>query len=400
MFEFEILAKDTKSRARVGSLKTKHGVIKTPTYVIVGTDAEVRCLTPGDMLQNITNTQVIIANTYHLWRRLNGSLDQFEGLHKAMNWDGPIMTDSGGFQVFSFGFGREHGVGKIASMFPAEAVKIGHFNNNGQTEKNLVRITDDGVYFNDEGEEFFLDAKISIGIQKNLKADIILAFDECTSPFHDYEYTRQALERTHQWALESLKIHSEQPKQQLLFGIVQGGAFEDLRKESAQFIAGLPFDGFGIGGSFGKSEMIGVLEWVIPLLPGNKPRHLLGVGRIEDIFRAVEKGIDMFDCVIPTREARHGALWTSNGRFDIKKGIYKNDRKSIQNACSCPICSNWHITRSELHSLFKAKALDAARFATIHNVFFFNDLMEKIREAIRRGKFIKFKEKYLQNFTK
>lgn len=393
---FEITGKDRNSRARTGALHTPHGIIETPAYVIVGTNAQVRTLSSADVKN--TKTQVIIANTYHLWRELgDAGLENFSGLHNRMNWNGPIMTDSGGFQVFSLGFAREHKVGKIAPIFPDEGkakIVIGHTDDD--KKENLVRVTDNGVFFLEDEEELYLSPERSIGIQEKLGADIILAFDECTSPLHDYGYTELSLERTHKWAIKSLE--SKNRRDQLLFGIVQGGAFEDLRKRSAGFIDALPFDGFAIGGSLGKSkrEMLDVLDWTVPFLSENKPRHLLGIGRIEDIFDSVERGIDMFDCVIPTREARHGAIWTKTGRIDLNKAVYANDGAVLEEKCECESCKSG-ISRAEIRALFKAKDLRAGRIATIHNVFFFNNLVGGIRNSIKNGNFLSFKNSFLCN---
>lgn len=398
MSTFELLYKNKNSNARVGVLKTPHGALETPSYVVVGTNAAVRCLKLEDI--PFTKTQIVIANTYHLWREANFEINKLEDLYKKTKWQMPTMTDSGGFQVFSLGFGREHKIGKVAPSYkiPAHSIsniceKLSEENKN----KSLVRIMDDGVYFLENGKEIFLDAKTSIKIQEKLGADIILAFDECTSPLHDYEYTKQAMERTHRWAAKSLE--AKKRKDQQLFGIVQGGLFEDLRKESAKFIGKLPFDGFAIGGSFGTDVKNGgsdfrEIEWVTPYLPEGKPRHLLGVGKIKDLFEAVALGMDTFDCVIPTREARHGAIWTARGRYDIKKGIYKDDKKKLESNCECPVCGIWKIRRKDLRELFKLKDLNAARFATIHNIYFFNNLMEQIRKAILENKFIQLKESF------
>jgi len=429
MFGFSILKKDRRTNARVGFLKTPHGVVETPSYVVVGTHAEVRCLEPEDIPK--TKIQMIIANTYHLWRTLGDKLDKFPGLHETMKWDGVIMTDSGGFQVFSLGFAREHGIGKIMPIFPEGMSSRGSSRSSAELgirrmpdsaererraapaagagerlvprddipsgkEKNLVRITEDGAYFKDGGEELYLNPEISIGIQEKLGADVILAFDECTSPLHDYEYTKDAMERTHAWAKRSLA--AKKREDQWLYGIVQGGEFEDLRKKSAEFIGQMPFDGFAIGGSLGRSRngMFDVIKWTIPFLPERKPRHLLGIGKIEDLFEAVEMGVDTFDCVIPTREARHGSLWTKFGRFDIKKGGWRGSFMKIQGDCGCPVCADMKVTRGELHELFKIRDPNAARLATIHNVFFFNDLMEKIRNSIKNEEFGGFKKNFLR----
>lgn len=393
---FELIKKDMRTQARLGTLTTKHGTVETPSYVIVGTHAEVRCLTAEDIRSS--KTQMIISNTYHLWRTLGKKLDIFEGLHAKLGWEGVVMTDSGGFQVFSLGFAREHGVGKIASIFPNEEALAER-----RSQPNLVRITDEGVWFREtpDGPEFFLDAKLSIAIQEKLGADIILAFDECTSPLHDYAYTKDAMERTHRWAKICLDVKTR--NDQMLYGIVQGGAFKDLRQESARAIGMMSFQGFAIGGSFGNiqgKEMEDMLQWSLPLLPEHKPRHLLGIGRIEDLFGGVELGMDTFDCVIPTREARHGGIWTAEGRYDVKRGKWQGNDVPLEEGCECPACGLWGITRGELYKRFKELHPDAARAATIHNVFFFNNLMRKIREAIREDRYPEFKTEFLSRLVK
>ncbi len=430
MFEFKILKKDRRTNARVGLLKTPHGVVETPSYVVVGTHGAVRCLNPEDISK--TKTQLIISNTYHLWRTLGDKLEKFPGLHEFMKWNGAIMTDSGGFQVFSLGFGREHGMGKVfsekllslrtrrSSAPAAEAAlhsrsdesgarrtpssselrELLRDNNFSEDNKNLVKVTNDGAYFNDDYGESYLDAETSIKIQEKLGADIIVAFDEPTSPLHDHEYTKESLKRTHAWALRSLKARAR--SDQVMYGVVQGGAFEDLRKESAEFIGRQSFEGFAIGGSYGESmgaprgDMLSVIRWSTPYLPEEKPRHLLGIGRIEDVFDAVELGMDTFDCVIPTREARHGSLWTKFGRFDIKKGKWTGSFMKIQGDCRCPVCSELKVKRGELYELFKTRDSNAARLATIHNVFFFNDLLRQIRESIKDDRFTEFKDRFLR----
>ncbi|OGG40078.1 hypothetical protein A3A21_01545 [Candidatus Jorgensenbacteria bacterium RIFCSPLOWO2_01_FULL_45_25b] len=395
----EIQKKDKTSRARAGAIHTSHGIIETPAYVIVGTHAKVRTLTPEDLIK--TKTQVVIANTYHLWQRLgNEGLKTYQGVHNELGFQGPIMTDSGGFQVFSLGSSREHGVGKIEKSYEIVTRKSYEL-------RSRVRITDEGAYFlvpsdvggTTEKEEQFLGPKESIQIQHKLGADIIIAFDECTSPLHDYEYTKKSLARTHAWEKICLEEHESKAnlqlstynsieQQQLLYGVVQGGEFRDLREESAKYIGSLPFDGFAIGGSLGRSRnnMFEILDWTLPLLPEEKPRHFLGIGKIEDLFDGVEAGIDTFDCVIPTREARHGRLWTKNGAIDMMKGGQKTNSEPIEKNCACETCGEKNIRRKDLHELFKLKEPSAARLATIHNVFFFNNLMEQIRTAIKENK--------------
>lgn len=383
---FEIIKE--AGRARLGVLKTPHGIVETPSYVVVATDGRVRALEPSDL--PASGTQIVISNTYHLWRTLSEEgLATFPGLHSFMEWSGPIMTDSGGFQVFSLGFRRESGVGKILNKGGKQA--------ENRISENLVRVTESGVYFADAGEEIYLDAELSIKIQEQLGADIVFAFDEPTSPVHDYEYTRRSLKRTHAWARRSLEAKESE---QLIYGIVQGGTFKDLRTESAQFIASLPFDGFAIGGSFGSSfgaerhETFDALRWTCPLLPKGKPRHLLGVGKIEDVFEAVSLGIDTFDCVIPTREARHGSIWTKQGRYEVLRGRYRNDDSPLAEDCSCPTCSEREVKKAELYALFKNRNVEALRLATLHNVYFFNNLMREIREAIREERLAELKNDY------
>ena len=268
----------------------------------------------------------------------------------------------------------------------------------GQKKKsdNLTRITDEGVHFRDGDRDLFLNPEISIGIQEKLGADIIFAFDECTSPLNDYEYTKRALVRTHAWAKRSLAAQTR--SDQALYGIVQGGEYRDLREESARFIGAMSFPGFGIGGSLGKSkeDMWNVLKWTLPLLPEEKPRHLLGIGRIDDVLNGIELGVDTFDCVIPTREARHGSIWTHEGRYDVKSGRWAESRKPLEKKCTCPVCASGR-TRGEINALFKGKDHEAGRLATIHNVYFFNDLMRRAREAIKAGKFSDFKKKTLRD---
>lgn len=399
---FNVLRKDADSRARSGVLETPHGIVETPAYVIVGTNAAVRCLEPEDLPK--TKTQMIIANTYHLWRELGDEgLDDYPGLHEVMGWKGPVMTDSGGFQVFSLGFLREKEKGMRRSK--SQMANSESSSNADNKEKNLVRITQSGVYFkpdNVDDKEKYLDAELSIRIQEQLGADIIVAFDEPTSPASDYEHTKGAMERTYAWAKRSLEAKESK---QLIYGVVQGGAFEDLRKASAKFIGNLPFGGMAIGSTYGdayggtKAKTAEMLEWSIPHLPENKPRHLFGVGRIEDLFAGVEQGIDTFDCVIPTREARHGRLWTAKGHIDITKGKYFNDSQAIDPECDCPVCSEG-TAKDEIHLLFKSKDPRAGRLATMHNVYFFNDLMEKMRDSIKEGRFHDFKKEFLKNLEK
>lgn len=372
---FSIQQKTGFGRARLGRLKTLHGVITTPSYVIVATKAEVKTLSPADLKK--TKTQIIIANTYHLWDE--------KDVHKKLGTKMPMMTDSGGFQVFSLGAAKEHKVGKIAGKIR------GSISRSNLSNSNLsdVRITECGVHFKIDGKKRFLSPEISMAIQERLGADIIFAFDECTSPLHSQTYTKNSMERTHRWATRSLKAHEH--KDQMLYGIVQGGRFKRLRTISAEAIGSMDFDGFGIGGSFGKDEMVATLAAVIPHLPEDKPRHLLGIGTVTDIFSAIEAGVDTFDCVIPTREARHARLYTDNGIVDIRKKSFAHDRRQLLVSRK---------TFGTLHSLFRAHDAKAGRLATLHNVFWFNRLLERIRAALTDDSYLRFKRDFLSAFTR
>jgi len=415
---FTIFKRDKNSKARLGILRTRHGIIKTPSYVMVATQGYIKCLKPPDIKK--TKTQIVIANTYHLWEKAlkesknsnfksqkysNQEIKTF--LIQKLGINMPTMTDSGGFQVFSLGFGIDNKVGKILDKpFKKSQIK--------KIKRQNIKITDKGVYFKIDGppsqgfgplrrslseaseasKKRFLGPELSMKIQSIIGADIVFAFDECTSPLDDYKYNEKALKRTSQWAKISLR---KRDPRQLVFGIVQGGKYRILREKSARQIGAMEFDGFGIGGSFGKDEMVKTLRWVIPYLPEEKPRHLLGIGRIEDVFSAIENGVDLFDCVIPTREARHARLWTDDGPIDIRKSRFINDKKIIDKKCKCPTCKK--INRAQLYKLFKdPKLIEKAKtFATIHNVYFFNNLVERIRDSISKNKFSQFKKSYLKH---
>ncbi len=365
---FRILKTNPKNRARLGVLKTPHGTVRTPAYVIVATSAAIRTLAPADI--KTTGTQIVISNTFHLW--------DAGDVHKKLGTRLPMMTDSGGFQVFSFGAAKEKGVGKVLR----QPVK-----RDGAVSQ--VRITEKGVHFSVDGRKRFLSPELSMKIQERLGANIIFAFDECTSPLHPYTYTKNAMERTHRWALRCLKAHTR--KDQLLYGIVQGGRSAALRRKSAQTIGALPFGGFGIGGSFGKDEMVATLDHIIPHLPDAKPRHLLGIGSVSDIFAAVEAGVDTMDCVIPTREARHGRLYTDTGIVDIRKMKYADDRRTLKGS---------RTTFATLHRLFRARDMRAGRLATLHNVSWFNGLMKRIRAALSDSSYRTFSKKFLVTFAR
>lgn len=383
--------------ARAGVIVTPHGEIPTPAFIPVATQATVKGLTPDEVQE--VGLRAVLANTYHLYLRPGADLvAKMGGLHRFMAWDGPIFTDSGGYQVFSLGFGLEHGVGKIMGVFPDEAPPVPEGRRGKGQRPRLATVDDDGVTFTSyvDGSTHRMTPETSILVQEKLGADIILAFDEPTSPLHDYAYTREALERTHRWALRCLKARTR--ADQALFGIVQGGAFEDLRQESARFISSLPFDGFAIGGSLGRSkaDMYRVLEWVAPILPDGKPRHLLGIGEPPDLFDSVQRGMDSFDCVAPTRYGRHGVLYTRSGQLNITNAQYREDPSPVESDCGCYTCQ--HFSRAYLRHLFVADELLAYTLATIHNLYFIARLMDRIRQSILDGTFARLKAEFLAEY--
>jgi queuine tRNA-ribosyltransferase/7-cyano-7-deazaguanine tRNA-ribosyltransferase len=400
-FQLEFKVTCELEGARTGIVKTKHGTFRTPAFIPVATLASVRALDSEDLKK--IGVEVIIANTLHLHLRPGDELiKKLGGLHRFMNFEGPIITDSGGFQAFSLGFGMEHGVGKIADNIFLEGLKE-HLKKVNYAGEKWAFVDDEGVTFKNPitGEKIRLTPEKSMKIQSNLGSDIIMAFDECTSPLSDREYTAMALERTHKWAEICLKVHDER---QALFGIVQGGEYRDLRIKSAKFLSKLDFDGYGIGGSLGKSkrDMLNILEWVVPLLPEDKPRHLLGIGAIEDIFNSVERGIDMFDCVSPTRWARRGCLFVSpeeggtpenRFRIHIKNARYRDDETPVDRNCDCFVCRNY--SKAYLRHLFISQELTYFRLASYHNLYFMIRLMDEIRESIENGTFFDLKKEWL-----
>ncbi|MBU1179442.1 tRNA guanosine(34) transglycosylase Tgt [Patescibacteria group bacterium] len=391
MFNFKITKK--LGQARVAQYKTPHGVILTPAFIPVATKATVKALSSDDVREIGFNS--VLANTYHLMLQPGSKLiKKMGGLHGFMNFSGPIFTDSGGYQVFSLGKGLEYGLSKVTRGTLAKLCKGPPCQ---RRKKSLVKITDKGVEFRShlDGKKLFLRPEDSIRIQEKLGADIIFAFDECTSPTDSRAYLEKSLERTHRWAERCLKAHKR--ADQALFGIIQGGDYKILRQASARFIGSLPFGGFGIGGSFGKKEMLKVLDWTLPLLPENKPRHMLGIGAVEDIFHAVERGIDTFDCVEPTRLGRHGMLLTKSGRVRILSAKYKNDKKPVEADCDCELCTNY--SRAYLHHLFKAGEMLGPRLATVHNLVFMRKFMENIRKSINNSRYASFKKHFLAKFS-
>jgi queuine tRNA-ribosyltransferase len=388
MFSIEHLAKN--SPARTGELLTPHGRVRTPAFVGVATRASIKGVEPSALVD--AGLQIVISNTYHLHLRPGEDVVQsLGGIHTFSGWGGPTMTDSGGFQVFSLGAGKEHGVGKVASIFPGEDAPRLRRTKSGSA---LVRLSDLGAAFRSvvDGSAHVFTPESVVTIERKLGADIILPLDECTSPLHDRAYTQAAMERTHRWArraVDAFRLLSDDPSfpnpGQVLFGIVQGGAFEDLRRESARTIGAMPFSGFAIGGSLGRSktEMWQVLDWSVSGLPQEKPRHLLGIGEIEDIFASAYRGIDTFDCAAPTRMARNGSVFLRGEprhRINLRNAKFRTDSLPIDPDCDCPTCRNH--SRGYLHHLCRAGELSYYRLATLHNLRFLVRLMEEIRRAI------------------
>lgn len=362
---FQFILEASDGGARAGTFSTPHGEIKTPVFAPVGTQGTVKGLTPHQLHE--IQAQMLLANTYHLYLRPGENLiaDQ-GGLHQFMAWDKPILTDSGGFQVFSLG--------------------------------DINQISEDGVTFKShlDGSSHYLTPEKSIQIQESLGADIIMCFDECPDPY-DREYNKLALKRTHNWAQRCLKAHRR--SDQALFGIVQGGIFEDLRIESAQFISDLDFPGNAIGGlSVGekKTEMLEVLDVVPGYLPKDKPRYLMGVGTPYDIIQGIARGIDLFDCVNPTRLARHKTAITWYGRINIAKHVYRADDRPLVEDCSCYTCQNF--SRAYLRHLVKSRELLGSILLSIHNLHSLIDLTTTLRSLIIEGKFQEFLKEYLSNY--
>jgi queuine tRNA-ribosyltransferase len=366
----------------LGILHTSHGDVVTPTLVPVATQGTIKTLWTRPV--ELTKTQLVIANTFHLHLKPGEKIVQnMGGLHEYMRWPHPIMTDSAGYQVFSLGFGSDLQLGKIMRKKSSKGLVQLH------QQPQRVKITERGVFFRSpvDGRRLFIGPRESMQIQAKLGADIAFAFDECTPPVASKAYTRQSLERTHRWAVDSLAYRD--PKQ-ALYGIVQGGRFKDLRKKSSQFVAKLPFDGFGIGGEFGanKQSMIDMLALVLKELPATKPRHLLGIGHLDDIPRIIKRGVDTFDCIVPTHLARRGIAFTrtnaSDGRLDLNRAVFLRDKRPLDRHCGCFVCADY--TRSYLSHLYKSREITALSLITFHNLFLFNTYVEQLREQIARGK--------------
>jgi queuine tRNA-ribosyltransferase len=364
--KYELLKKENSTKARRGKLHTNYGTYDTPMFMPVGTLANVKTLMPEEL--KAMNPGVILSNTYHLWLRPGEDVvDHAGGLHKFMNWDGPILTDSGGFQVFSLAKPKD--------------------------------ITEEGVNFKShiDGRKLFLTPELSIQIQNKLDSDIAMSFDECIPYPASYEYAKASSERTLRWAKRGLAVHNN--PNQSLFGIVQGSEYTDLRHWCAKELSKLPFDGYSIGGTSvgeGKDVMYKMVEDGIEFLPEDKPRYLMGVGDPIDIIEGVIRGVDMFDCVLPTRLARHGALMTSTGRVNIRDAKYKEDFSPLDPNCDCYCCKNY--TKAYLRHLYIADETFGKRLLSYHNIRFLIKVMEGAREAIKEDRFEEYKNAVLAAF--
>jgi len=365
-FKFDLISTDPTG-ARAGRVTTPHGEIETPFFMPVGTKAAVKALTPEEL--RALGAQIVLSNTYHLYLRPGHKvIEALGGLHGFMNWTGPILTDSGGYQVFSLG--------------------------------KLSKIDEAGVRFSShlDGTPLVLTPESAMEIQDSLGADIIMVLDECTPHPATHDYARESMERTHRWALRCKEAHAgaERANYQALFGIVQGSMFPDLRVESAKAIIDIGFDGYAIGGlSVGeeKAQMREMCALTAAELPADSPRYLMGVGTPEDLVASVEAGIDMFDCVMPTRNARNGTLFTSRGKLGIKNALFERDCRPLDSECSCYTCANY--SRAYLRHLFIAGEMLSSRLNTIHNLHYYTGLMASMRQAIKAGEFAGFKAGFL-----
>lgn len=365
---YELIKKDAKTGARRGRIHTPHGIIETPVFMPVGTCGTVKAMTPEELRDEV-KAKIILSNTYHLFLRPGDELvSEAGGLHKFMNWDGAILTDSGGFQVFSL--------------------------------SDLRNISEEGVAFKShlDGSKLFISPEKSISIQNNLGSDIMMAFDECVPYPADYEYTRKSMERTTRWA-KRCKEANKNPERQGLFGIVQGGMYKDLRKISAKQLVELDFPGYAVGGlSVGEPAdlMYDILGSTTPFLPENKPRYLMGVGTPDYLIEAVVRGIDMCDCVLPTRIARNGTALTSYGKLVVRNATYERDFTTLDPECDCYTCRNY--TRAYIRHLIKCGEILGARLLSIHNLRFLVRLMENVRTAIEEDRLLEFREEFYSKY--
>lgn len=365
--EYTLLKKEANTSARLGKIKTNYGEYDTPMFMPVGTQATVKTLSPEELVD--INSGIILANTYHLWLRPGEDIvNKAGGLHKFMNWNGPILTDSGGFQVFSLAKPKD--------------------------------ISEEGVHFKNHlnGDDLFLTPEKSIEIQNKLDSDIAMSFDECPPASADHEYMKNSIERTLRWAKRGKDVHNNE--NQSLFGIIQGGAYQDLREYSAKETVKMDFDGYSIGGVANdhesKEDMYKAIEYSTPFIPDEKVRYLMGVGEPIDIIEGVIRGIDIFDCVLPTRLARHGHAFTKYGKINLKNAKYKEDFTPIDSECDCYACK--YYTKAYIKHLINADETFGARLLSIHNIRFLIRLTEDIRNAIKEDRILEYKEEFIRNY--
>ena len=382
-----------RSLGRAGTIHTPHGDIQTPAFTPVGTKATVKSVMPETMRD--LGAQVILANAYHLYLQPGADIvDDAGGLAAFMGWDGPTITDSGGFQVLSLGVGFKKVLAMDASRVQSDDVIAAG-------KDRLAHVDDDGVTFRShlDGSMHRFTPEVSMQVQHQIGADIMFAFDECTTLLNTREYQERSVERTRLWALRCIAEHERQTAArthrpyQALFGVVQGAQYEDLRRLSARGLADMGFDGFGIGGALTKAELGTIVRWVCEELPVDKPRHLLGIGDPVDLFVGVEAGADTFDCVAPSRNARNGTVYHPDGRFHLTNGGYRRDFGAIDESCDCYTCT--HHTRAYVHHLLKSKEMLASTLATIHNERYIVRLLDDIRASIIDGTYVDFKQRVL-----
>jgi queuine tRNA-ribosyltransferase len=404
-FNFEISHAPEKSLARVGTISTPHGDIATPAFIPVGTKATVKAVLPETMKE--LGAQALLSNAYHLYLQPGSDvLDEAGGLARFMNWPGPTFTDSGGFQVLSLGVGFKKVLAMDAQTFRSDDVIAGN-------KERLAHVDDEGVTFKShlDGSMHRFTPEVSMQVQHKIGADIIFAFDECTTLHNTRKYQEKALERTRLWGIRCLDEHqkltlerSEKPYQ-ALYGVIQGAQYEDLRKKAATDMAALRstdpdapigFDGFGLGGALDKKTLGTILTWMNEILPVQKPRHLLGIGAPEDLFVGVENGIDTFDCVLASRIARTSAVYTMVGRNNLSNAINRRAFEPIDDECDCYTCA--HYTKAYLHHVFRGKEIIAATLATIHNERFIVRLVDQMRAALISGDYFQFKEQFMGRY--
>ena len=394
-FNFKIKHKLPGTLARTGIITTPHGKIETPAFIVVGTKATVKALTVEQL--KAVNTQAVLVNAYHLYLQPGHKVvEQAGGLAKFMNWQGPTFSDSGGFQVLSLGSGFKKVIDMVGDKHS--------LNVNQPKSQRKAFVDDEGVTFKShlDGSKHRFTAELSMQIQHAIGADIMFAFDELTSLNDSYYYQVESLERTHKWALrclseiEKLRLNNLDRDYQALFGVIQGAQYQDLRKKAARFMAQQPFDGYGIGGAIEKSKLAEIIAWVNQELPETKPKHLLGISEPDDIFRAIENGVDTFDCVSPTRVGRNGSAYTYNGRKNISSSHYKYRFTAIVDNCLCYTCTNY--TAAYLHHLLHAHELLANTLMSIHNEYFIIKLVDDIRNSINDQTFYDFKNRWLASY--